>query len=190
MSDEQVRLIAMLPTYETKRLILRERAWKDLEDCLQMDMNPEVVKYIRPTPPEEEHRAFLQESFSKTFADQLGFWSILEKTEEGGEGRYLGWMVLAPLDKVGPENEIGYRFIQDAWGKGYATEGALVIRDHGFERAGLNEICAVTDPNNQASQNVLRKIGLKRCGNRFAFGLDLPYFLLTKQDWESLKAPN
>ena len=127
----------MLPTYETKRLILRERAWKDLEDCLQMDMNPEVVKYIRPTPPEEEHRAFLQESFSKTFADQLGFWSILEKTEEGGEGRYLGWMVLAPLDKVGPENEIGYRFIQDAWGKGYATEAALVIRDHGFEPGRL-----------------------------------------------------
>ncbi|WP_321448140.1 GNAT family N-acetyltransferase [uncultured Cohaesibacter sp.] len=173
----------MLPKYETERLILRERSLGDLDVCVAMDLDPEVVKYIRPTPPEPEHRVFLRESISRQFAQGLGFWSIFEKAAEGAEGEFIGWVLLVPLAGGGPEVEIGYRFVQRAWGKGYATEAATVIRDHAFEEAGLDAICGVTDPHNAASQHVLQKIGLSREGDRFAYGEVLPFFLLTRENW-------
>ena len=173
----------MLPTYETDRLILRPRTMDDLEACLAMDLDPEVVKYIRPTPPEPEHRAFLQERLQMRFENGLGYWSIFEKASPNPDRAFIGWVLLVPLGEEGPEVEIGYRFVRHAWGTGYATEAAGPIRDHGFEVAGLDKICAVTHPDNKASQNVLGKLGLARQRDRFAYGMMLPYFLLEKESW-------
>ena len=175
----------MLPTYTTDRLILRSIKIEDLEDHLAMDLDPEVVKYIRPTPPPDEHRVFLKNRFAMQFAAGLGFWSVFEKGHQPGIGAFVGWALLVPLALEGPEVELGYRFVQRAWGKGYATQAARVIRDHGFEKTGLEEICAVTHPDNSASQHVLQKIGLTRQQNRFAYGQSLPYFTLTKSTWRS-----
>lgn len=36
----------MLATFETDRLIVRERTFKDYEHCVEMDREPEVVNYI------------------------------------------------------------------------------------------------------------------------------------------------
>nr|WP_321981060.1 GNAT family N-acetyltransferase [uncultured Cohaesibacter sp.] len=173
----------MLPTYETERLILRERTLDDLDACVAMDLDPEVVKYIRPTPPEPEHRIFMRESISRDYGAGLGFWSIFEKAADNTRGDFIGWILLVPLAGEGPEVEIGYRFVQRAWGKGYATEVATVIRDYAFQKAGLDAICGVTDPDNAASQHVLQKIGLSRKGDRFAYGEVLPFFLLTRENW-------
>ncbi|WP_321336825.1 GNAT family N-acetyltransferase [uncultured Cohaesibacter sp.] len=178
----------MLPTYETERLIMRARTLDDLDACLAMDLDPEVVKYIRPTPPEAEHRIFLHESITRHYGDGLGFWSVFEKTIGKREGSFVGWVLLVPLAGEGPEVEIGYRFVQRAWGKGYATEAASAIRDHAFRKAGLEAICGVTAPNNAASQHVLQKVGLSRKGTRLAYGLDLPFFLLEKENWSASRA--
>ncbi len=163
---------------ETKRLILRPRSLQDLESYLAMDLDPQVVRFIRPTPPEEEHRVYLRERFKMVFEDGLGIWSVFEKKKTSEVGDFIGWAVLVPLGGEGPEIEIGYRFVQKAWGKGYATEAALALRDHAFTVVGLDQIVAVTHPDNIASQQVLRKIGLNPAGKRHAYGEELPYFIL------------
>ena len=38
--------MTMLPTLETDRLILMPRTTEHLEECLEMDKDPEVTKYI------------------------------------------------------------------------------------------------------------------------------------------------
>ncbi len=47
-----------------------------------------------------------------------------------------------------------------SWNRGYASEGAAVARDEGFERVGLDQMIARLLPTNGASSRVAQKIGL------------------------------
>ncbi len=40
--------------------------------------------------------------------------------------------------------EVGYRLLHDAWGQGFATEGAPALVDYGFDDLGLYRIIGVT----------------------------------------------
>jgi RimJ/RimL family protein N-acetyltransferase len=56
--------------------------------------------------------------------------------------------------------DIGFAYLPQYGGKGYATEAALAMIHYGHVALGLKRIVAITAPDNEASQNVLRKIGL------------------------------
>lgn len=178
----------MNPVYKTDRLILCPRSMNDLEDCVAMDMDPEVVKYIRPTEDEATHRAYLTDCFKQSYDSGLGFWSVFLKEDYGSPGEFVGLVLLIPLADEGPQVEIGYRFVQRSWGKGYASEAATAIRDHAFKHTDLKAIVAVTHPDNESSQNVLRKIGLVQGEDKFAYGQMLPFFALEKARWHELSA--
>ena len=60
----------------------------------------------------------------------------------------------------GPEVEVAYQFARAAWGKGYATEAARALLDHGFGALGLTRVIGITSPQNLASRRVLEKIGM------------------------------
>jgi RimJ/RimL family protein N-acetyltransferase len=60
-----------------------------------------------------------------------------------------------------PEIELVYVFRSSAWGKEYATEAALALRDHAFDTLGLKRIIALIDPGNQSSGRVAQKVGMK-----------------------------
>jgi RimJ/RimL family protein N-acetyltransferase len=62
------------------------------------------------------------------------------------------------------EIEVGYRLAPNAWGRGYATEGARAVVRYGFADLGLDRIIGLTHPDNAASQRVLQKAGLKDSG--------------------------
>jgi RimJ/RimL family protein N-acetyltransferase len=72
-----------------------------------------------------------------------------------------------PLDRaVGPwqpegwpGTEVGWGLSRDAWGKGYATEGAVACIDWAFEAFGWDEVIHTIDPANVASQAVARRLG-------------------------------
>jgi RimJ/RimL family protein N-acetyltransferase len=79
-------------------------------------------------------------------------------------------MLLKPIpwstgaDTGQPEHiEIGWHFHPDAWDNGYATEAAAAVLDHAFD-ADLRFVVAVTYPENVASQQVARRIGMTHQG--------------------------
>jgi RimJ/RimL family protein N-acetyltransferase len=45
-------------------------------------------------------------------------------------------------------------------GKGYATEAAKAIVDYAVERVGASYLVAVADPENIASQRVMKRLGM------------------------------
>jgi RimJ/RimL family protein N-acetyltransferase len=66
-----------------------------------------------------------------------------------------------------------------------ATEAARRVLGHGFRDFEFDPIVAVTHPENSASQNVLKKIGLRSGGLQFHYGLDFRFLSLARADYLS-----
>lgn len=145
--------------FRTERLLLRPRAMADLEDCLSMDRDPLVTRYIPgPWSDPVEHRAFVIGRMESGYPDGLGYWSIFERSEPQ---TFLGWVLLLPHDVAGDEIEIGWRLARKAWARGYATEAASTILKHAFKTVGPERVVADIDPRNRASLRVAEKLGMR-----------------------------
>lgn len=57
--------------------------------------------------------------------------------------------------------EIGYQFLPDYWGNGYATEVITCILKFGVETLGYSTIVAETQSQNKASCRLLQKVGMQ-----------------------------
>lgn len=83
----------------------------------------------------------------------FGYWSVLTT---GGD--YLGRVGLEqPADW--PEPELGWSFLPEAGGKGYATEAALAVRTHERARLGVSEVISYVHYDNAASARVADRLG-------------------------------
>lgn len=60
-----------------------------------------------------------------------------------------------------PAVEVGWRLAADAWGKGYATEAAVVAIDDGLVRVGLEDVFSFTAARNERSRAVMERLGLQ-----------------------------
>jgi RimJ/RimL family protein N-acetyltransferase len=58
------------------------------------------------------------------------------------------------------EVEIGWWIKPSVWRRGYATEGALALRDEAFERVGLDRIIGRHRPANVASGRIMERLGM------------------------------
>lgn len=56
--------------------------------------------------------------------------------------------------------DLGYAFLPQYWGKGYAFEAAKAALELG-KTLGINRIVAIVSPQNQASKALLNKLGLR-----------------------------
>ncbi|HSK92482.1 MAG TPA: GNAT family N-acetyltransferase [Candidatus Angelobacter sp.] len=148
---------------ETERLRLRPFTPDDLEHLVELDADPEVMRFITggaPTPRDELAGevlpAFLAYQESGT---GYGFWAA----EERATGAFVGWFHLRPHPEHGtPDDpELGYRLRREAWGKGFATEGSRALIDRAFAELGARRVHAETMTVNGASRRVMEKAGLR-----------------------------
>ena len=77
--------------------------------------------------------------------------------------------------------------LPDAWGQGFATEGATRLVRYGFDALELDRIIGVTDPANVASQRVLMKAGLADAGWGRYYGRRLRLFAARRFDFGTLR---
>ena len=180
----------------TERLDLTPLSEADVVLWVALRTSPEVMKYIAPPRSEEYLRDMLPERCQRAGGGAIGFWKIIERSTGNGIGTGLllplpvededtNWSALGKEAYPEEEIEVGYNFLPAAWGKGYATEAARALLEFAFTRSELETIVAVTYPENHASQNVLRKAGMRDVGLRRAYGMDLPGFEVTKADWQA-----
>lgn len=147
---------------ETERLLLRRFTRADVDNLVELDADPEVMRFInggKPTPREEiQHDilpAFL--SYYDRYAG-YGFWAAVERSS----GAFVGWFHLRPRAGSDPDDvELGYRLRRSAWGKGYATEGSRALIRKGFAELDAKRVWAETMTVNTASRRVMEKSGLK-----------------------------
>lgn len=86
----------------------------------------------------------------------FSWWAIREKSS----GAIVGAACLQHGERGGAPLEIGWRLVPEHNGKGYATEAAKAIVDYAVERVGASYLVAVADPENIASQRVMKRLGM------------------------------
>jgi RimJ/RimL family protein N-acetyltransferase len=147
---------------ETERLVLRRFTEDDVDNLVELDSDPAVMRFInggRPTPRQEIESDVLPTflGYYERFAG-YGFWAAVEKST----GRFVGWFHFRPAEAAHPDEvELGYRLRRSAWGKGYATEGSRALIQKGFAELGVQRVVATTMVVNVASRRVMQKAGLR-----------------------------
>jgi RimJ/RimL family protein N-acetyltransferase len=146
---------------ETDRMILRRFTADDLPLLVELDLDPEVKRYIDGGAPVDEAELADRLAWWLTYYERFagyGFWAASEKAT----GRFLGWFHLRPGEGAGDdEPELGYRLRREAWGRGLASEGSVALIDRAFAELGAARVYASAMAVNTASRRVMEKAGLR-----------------------------
>ena len=141
---------------ETERMIGRRFSTSDFDDLYRMLTDPEVTKTLGGIKTRQETEQALQRTIAHWDEHGFGMWMFYDKAT----GRFAGRGGFRKLELEGKaETEIAYALMSEFWGKGYATEMALVSKKVAFETLDLPDLVCFTMTTNNASKNVMQKIG-------------------------------
>jgi RimJ/RimL family protein N-acetyltransferase len=127
---------------------------------VRMNSDPEVTRYVGggvvPRAASEEMSRRLEAHWD---VHGFGLWAAIVKEPEAMVGfvglSHPGWWP-EMIERV----EVGWRLARDAWGHGYATEGARAAVRAGCELLGLTEIVSFVHPENTRSLAVTARLGM------------------------------
>lgn len=148
-------------TLRTERLLLVPLPDEHVEHEVELDADPEVMRYLGAprtrTEVESFHRRRLEAAVP---VPGLGFWAGF------ADEAFVGWWILEPPSRLdqGPvegQAELGYRLQRRFWRQGFASEGARELVRHGFEELGLDRVFAETMTVNAGSRAVMAAAGLE-----------------------------
>lgn len=152
------------PVLNSARIELRPMTLQHLPLLHDLDSDPLVMEFLlgRARTSREIDEFWAPRCIDRV-ADQagLGWWVGFEG------GTFLGWWDLGRSGSTTDASvstdqaEIGWRVMRRHWRKGLATEGALLLLDHGFDTLRLQRIWAETMAVNHASRAVMSKIGMR-----------------------------
>ena len=151
---------------ETERLLLRTFTEEDANLVYFLNLDPDVTRYTGDPVRDESHALeVLQKAILPQYALYgHGRWAVHTKTgPDTIANGFIGWCGLKMRPEIN-EVDLGYRFIKNSWGKGYATEAAAASLRYGFEKLGIKRIVGRALPGNLASIRVLEKCGMTYAG--------------------------
>ena len=155
----------MAQRLETERLVLRPWTGDDAEAALRAYGDAEVARWLAPAMDQVGDQAAMRVVLQQWIAEDermltpAGRWAV----ESRRDGRLIGGATLLPRPPD-DEYEIGWQLQRDAWGHGYAPEGAAAAMDWAFDNLGWETIIHSIAPDNLASQAVARKLGSSLLG--------------------------
>lgn len=143
---------------ETERLRLRPFTADDAPFIVALLNSPGWLRFIgdRGVRTEADARGYIERGPQASYA-QHGFG--LSCVERRRDGVAVGMCGLLKRDSL-PDVEIGFAFLPEHCGLGYAVEIGRATLEDGRQRVGLARVAAITQPDNAASRHVLEKLGL------------------------------
>ncbi|HEX6151511.1 GNAT family N-acetyltransferase [Nocardioides sp.] len=146
------------PVLTTARLRLDPLTEQHLEELVELDSDPEVLRFIfgRALTRDEVEQEWLAKRLRPhAHARGIGYWAGFV------DQAFVGWWCLGVDDEDPQAAELGYRLRRTAWGRGYATEGSRAMLDHGFGTVGLARVWGETMAVNAGSRHVMEKLGMR-----------------------------
>ncbi|MCB0639623.1 MAG: GNAT family N-acetyltransferase [Lewinella sp.] len=146
-------------TFATERLLLRPTALEDADFILALMNTPGWLKYIgdRDVRTLAAARDYIRIKMLSQ-QERLGYGNFT--VVRAADGARLGTCGL--YDREALEGvDIGFAFLPEYTGQGYAYEAARQVMTAGVEDYGLRHIVGITTPDNKPSQRLLEKLGLQ-----------------------------
>jgi RimJ/RimL family protein N-acetyltransferase len=160
---------------ETNRLILRPFEPSDAEAAFGW-FGDSVVMRFTPTGPDkstEETKARLVSYAKHQLVHGFSKWLVLDRDSGVAIGD-SGLLVLQDYSWV----DLGFRFAQRYWGRGFATEAAFAWVGAAFDEFRVGQLGAFVNPQNIASIRVLEKVGFHAERRDMVMGMDSIVFSL------------
>lgn len=149
--------------FKSERLGFRNWLDSDLPIFIEMCADVEVMKYFTRTRTAKEAEGMVKH-IQKHMTESSTFWYAVDRLDTDSFIGFIGfWEVTYEADFT-PCIEIGWRLRKEAWNKGFATEGALACLQYGFQTLQLDEVISMTTIPNKPSENVMKKIGMRKVG--------------------------
>lgn len=150
---------AAIAICETPRLRLRTVTPDDAAFYLELVNDPSWIANIgqRNLHTVEAARAALEAGPMAQFREHGYSLYIIERRSDGAP---VGMAGLVRRDSL-PGPDIGYAVRPAYWGQGYAWEATAAIVRHAQHVLGLRTLYGITSQQNQASINLLNKLGLR-----------------------------
>lgn len=150
---------AMAFSLETKRLQLREFTLADAPYMLRQLNEPSFIENIadRGVRTLEQAAAYLQNGAMASYQSMgFGFWAVIEKSS----GQIIGMCGLVKRDNL-PDADLGYSFLPEHFGRGYAFEAAQACMHAAETQFQLTQLLAIVNPGNKPSRHLLEKLGFR-----------------------------
>lgn len=158
---------------ETERLRLRKFTLDDTKFIIELLNSPGWIEFIgdRNVKTEEQAIEYLKNGPLKSYK-QNGFGLSLVETKDD---QPIGMCGILKRDTL--ENpDIGFAFLPEFTGKGYAYEIANATLSYAINNLKISKISAITLPHNISSIKLLEKIGMKPVKSFLQNGEDLLLF--------------
>jgi RimJ/RimL family protein N-acetyltransferase len=153
---------------ETERLLLRVPRPEDAAGARALLGDPDVMRFLGgATVPAEDVPAVVVRWIARWDDNGCGPFSILRRED----GRWLGragvlvWDVRTwthtTFASAGEhaQPELGWALASEHWGRGYATEAALAVRDWAYGERNIERLVSVIAPDNDRSQRLALRLG-------------------------------
>ena len=129
--------------------------------------DPEVMRFLGGAPEGAVDAAAVVERWLARW-EANGFGQLVVVRRE--DGCFLGrsgllvwdrstWEQSTIRDAAEPEVELGWTFLREHWGNGYATEAAGAARDWAWKTVGVDRLISLVDLENVRSIRVAERLG-------------------------------
>ncbi|BFV55081.1 GNAT family N-acetyltransferase [Kitasatospora sp. CMC57] len=151
----------------TERLVLRASEARDRAAAIELNASPEVNAYLGGPQP----RAELERTMPEVPGQRPG-WFVVEL-----DGAMIGTVQLKPhapdnhRQEAG-ETELGYLFLPQAWGHGYATEACTAALDRFAGAVPGEPVVLYTQTANSSSMRLAAKLGFTEAERFEAWGAE------------------
>lgn len=164
-------------TMTTERLWLTPFAPEHVDDLFALNSDPEVMRHLGPVQTRPETEAYVKDVGKRWKKFGYSWWAVFLRDTD----KMIGSACLQNLaHKEDAPLEIGWRLLPAHQGKGYATEAGQAAMDFGFDRVGVDYLCAVAKPGNLASQKVMQRLGMRYVGVQTHYDQPCAYYEKTK----------
>lgn len=145
--------------FETERLIIQPTSTRDAEFILELLNSPKYIQFVgdKNLKNTEDAEKYINDRMI-TQLERLGYsnYTVLRKSDNmkiGCVGLY---------DREGVDGiDIGYSFLPEFEGKGYAFEAAVELKRAAKEEFNLKDLNAITVQENRGSRKLLEKLGFE-----------------------------
>lgn len=167
--------------FKTERIGLS--IWKedDLELARSVWGNKDIMRLLSSNGyyTDQQIKTRLDTELDNNNLYNVQYWKLYELSTS----QFVGCCGLKPYKDKEVAYELGFQLLPQYWGKGYAGECAIFCITHALNNLQAKNIYARHHPDNDASRNLLRKLGFKQIDTIFyePTGLDHPFYKYHKK---------